>query len=736
MASIIHLWSKQLPSMNKIVFTLLVLLFSLNVASQTTVKGVVTDTKGLPIIGANVFIKDTYDGTSSDVNGVFSFETEETGNQTIVFTFIGYKTYEQTVNLEEKIINLTISLKEEINKLEGVVIAAGSFSAGEETKREVLKPLDIVTTAGSSADIAGALNTLPGTQTVGEEGRLFVRGGSGAETKTYIDGMQVLNAYNSTIPNTPSRGRFAPFMFKGTSFSTGGYSAEYGQALSSALILNSKDIPTINRADISIMSVGVDAAMTRVWNKSSFSGKIQYTNISPYFNLVKQSLELEKSPVAVDGNFAYRHKVNEDGMFKLYGNFNQSSLTSLISGIDAPSDKTRYKLENDYYYLNASYRDILSEKWSIKSGFAFTYSQDDIGINSDKVQENQNGFHAKVAMGYDPTEQVGVNMGIELYHRNYAQRFQEADHPTTNELSFDEQILAGFIETDVFASNNFVTRIGSRLEYNTLTDDVNLAPRLSMSYKTGDKSQVALAYGKFQQTADNRFIKFNEKIEAEKADHYILNYQWLTDKQTFRIEGYYKKYDNLVKFNGTDEFDPARYTNNGNGFAQGIDVFWRDNKSLKNVDYWISYSYLDTKRDYLNFPIEAIPTFASSHNFSAVYKHFIAKIKSQVGATYSFSSGRPYHNPNQPGFNAGKTKNYHDLSVNYTYLWKPNILFHAYVTNVLGRKNIFGYEYGNQPNEFGEFNRKAIKPMAPRFFFIGIFITLSKDKTLNELPNL
>ena len=49
--------------------------------------------------------------------------------------------------------------------------------AGEEKRRTILKAVDIATTAGATADIAGALNTLPGTTKNGESGRLFVRGG-------------------------------------------------------------------------------------------------------------------------------------------------------------------------------------------------------------------------------------------------------------------------------------------------------------------------------------------------------------------------------------------------------------------------------------------------------------------------------------------------------------------------------------------------------------------------------
>lgn len=120
---------------------------------------------------------------------------------------------------------------------------------------------------------------------------MFVRGGEGNETKTFIDGMVVLDAYGVAAPNTPSRGRFLPFMFKGTSFSTGGYSAEYGQALSSVLALDSKDKQEMTRTDFGILSVGGDVSHTQVWDRASLAGKIQYTNIRPYYNLIRQEID-------------------------------------------------------------------------------------------------------------------------------------------------------------------------------------------------------------------------------------------------------------------------------------------------------------------------------------------------------------------------------------------------------------------------------------------------------------
>ncbi len=228
-------------------------------------------------------------------------------------------------------------------------------------------------------------------------------------------------------------------------------------------------------------------------------------------------------------------------------------------------------------------------------------------------------------------------------------------------------------------------------------------------------------------------MKFNHSLQSEKAEHFILNYQRIENDRTFRVEGYYKRYDHLVKFRDGNQYD---LNNAGSGYAKGFELFWRDNKSIPFVDYWVSYSYLDTERDYLNFPHAATPAFASAHNFSVVGKYFITDIKSQLGLTYSFTSSRPYYNPNQTTFNGSKTPNYSDLSFNWSYLPKPYLIVYFSCTNLLGRDNIFGYEYGNTPNNDGTFNSRAVRQAATRFVFLGIFITLSKDKSINQLPSL
>ena len=59
--------------------------------------------------------------------------------------------------------------------------------------------------------------------------------------------------------------------------------------------------------------------------------------------------------------------------------------------------------------------------------------------------------------------------------------------------------------------------------------------------------------------------------------------------------------------------------------AMGMLVVWTSLPGQKrasgNADFWISYSFLDTKRRFLDYPIETQPTFAADSNvLSVVYK--------------------------------------------------------------------------------------------------------------------
>ncbi|MEM9896146.1 MAG: TonB-dependent receptor, partial [Bacteroidota bacterium] len=616
--------------------TVLSLFVFAELVAQIKISGNVVDESNEPLLGVNLYIEGTYDGATTDIDGRFSFTTESSGSLKLVASFIGFHT--EIFEIKDATTLFNIQLKEEINKLNAVTITAGSFNASEGSKRTVLKPLDVVTTAGATADIPGALNTLPGTQAVGETGRLFVRGGDGRETKTFIDGMLVHNEYSPSAPNTPGRSRFSPFMFKGTSFSTGGYSAEYGQALSSALILDSKDAAEADRTDISLMTVGADISTTRSLPSGSIAAKVQYTNLTPYFATVDQDLQWDKAPTDLNMNMAYRLKTSQTGLLKLYTNYSSSSLAIYESSIEDPEVSTPVNIKNRFSYFNLSYRELVAEKWGIRAGASATTSKDHFAVGEiGDTESSLLGFHGKAVADYQHSDRLAIIFGGEVFQRKLE---QEAALPEATNNSVHERIASSFAEAELFLSKDLAIKAGVRGEYTSNVSGLKFDPRVSAAYKTGENSQVSVAYGSFRQQVDDRILILDENAQQEQASHLIANYQWAKKGRTFRIEAYDKKYQNLTRFASPN--DASTFQFDGTGRASGLDLFWRDNESIDGLDYWVSYSFLDTKRLFRDFPEQATPSFASAHNFSIVTKKFFDDLKSQVGVTYSFASPRPY----------------------------------------------------------------------------------------------
>ncbi|PCJ96541.1 MAG: TonB-dependent receptor [Flavobacteriaceae bacterium] len=710
------------------------LIFSLFGHAQIAVTGTVTDNKNLPIAGANVYLEGTYDGSSTDENGNFSFETPATGTQTLVISMLSYESHYELGDVSY-FKNLSIQLVEALNTLTGVTLTAGTFEAGDNSKVSVLKPLDIVTTAGALGDFVGALKTLPGTSTVSEDGRLFVRGGTAGETQIFIDGLRVFQPFSATANNIPTRGRFSPFLFKGITFSTGGYSAEYGQALSSVLLLNTTDVPVQEKTDISLMSVGGGVGHTKIWGDESLSFNTSYINLAPYEALIPSNANVSwnKPYESISGEAIYRNK-GERSMFKLYSGFSHSNLDIEQEDINY-DDYLRFSLKNNNIYLNSSYKYYFENDWTLFTGASISHDTNTIEIEEDNINSTENASHIKAKLKKSFNSRFHINFGAEYFFTKFEETFTSREGIDYNS-GFNEQLAAAFTEADVFFSNDFAMKLGLRASHSTVLDRYTISPRVSLAYKSSEKGQFSMAYGDFYQNPLNDYLKYDQTLSPEKTSHYILNYQHVDDGKTFRAEAYYKDYDNLIKYDTEFPLFDSNFSNLGGGYATGLDIFWRDNKSIDNLDYWVSYSYLDTERDYRNFSAQATPNFAPKNNFSLVTKYWIEDLRSQVGMSYNYGSGRPYDNPNTIAFLAEKTKSYNNLSVNWAYLISPQKILYFSVSNVLGFQNVNGYQYARTPNVNGNFNRKALTPSADSFFFVGFFWTISKDKTSNQLDNL
>jgi len=719
--------------MRSYIITLLTVIMSIGAYSQTVISGKVTDKDGsLP--GTNVYLEGTYDGSTTNADGEFSFRTAKKGKVLLKASFLGYETFTREIDLDGSPVKLEIRLAEAFNTLNAVTITAGSFEAGDKKRSNILTPLDMITTAGAVGDVYGALQTLPGTTTNGESGKLFVKGGDSEESGTYIDGSLVYAPYSSAAPNMSVRGRFNPFMFKGTVFSTGGYSAEYGQALSSVLILNTNDMPAEDQLDLSVMTVGLGIAGTKLWNSGAVTTTLSYNNLGPYMWVVPQNYNWVKYPSNTEGALSLRQKTGKTGMFKLYSSYTNSKYTITQEDLNHAGNFYDYELKNGNCFLNASWKSNLGQKWTITSAASFTNNTDDVHYDTLTFNKLLRGTHIKNVLSHQINAKITLRFGGEWFSKTYSQKYLTVVNNINNK--YTNNTFSGFTEAEIYASSKFVTRLGTRIEYSDYLKRANLVPRISAAYKIGKYSQFSLAYGWFYQDPVDDYLLYTSKLDYERADHYTFSYQVSKNDLTFRAEIYYKDYKNLAKLTNEAFYLPGSYSNSGDGYAKGIDIFWRDKRTIKNGDYWFSYSYLDTKRDYRNYPGTSIPGFASRHNFAVVYKHWFGGIRSYASINYKYSSPRVYNNPNSDEFNGEHTKAYRSFDLSWSFLLRQNIIIYAAATNLFGYKQDYGQSYAAIPDSEGVYRSAPIVPGADRFYLLACFITLTRKGEANQIDKI
>jgi vitamin B12 transporter len=705
-------------------------------AAATRLSGTVLDAAGRPLPGANVFLKTTFDGATTDSLGRFAFATTAAGTLPLVVTLLGYELQETSLALPAAGGLLALPprrLRESRASLGTVVITAGAFEASDEKRSAALKPLDILTTAGANADIATALNTLPGTTRVGEEGKLFVRGGAASETRTYLDGLPVQSPYGGATAGVPARGRFSPALFKGTMFSTGGYSAEYGQALSAVVGLHSVDLDPETQTGITLLSVGGSLARTKRWERTSASATIDYTNLTPYLRLTAPDQRWEQAPQNIGGSFRLAHRTGASGLFKLYVTTNHQQIATRQPDPEAayaPNGRLT-RLQNDNYYLNTTYRSALRGGWSLNAGLALGREHNAVQPEPQRIAELEQTATARFVLTNDSASTwFNLKLGTETTVQRYALAYQAtADAPTATP-SFLEKRPAVFAESDLSLAAHFTARVGLRGEYSALLNRANLAPRLALAWQLGAASQLSAAGGLFYQNPTNDLLRVQPALGFERAAHYILSYQYMAQGRTLRAELYRKDYGSLVRFDRYDVLAASSYANTGRGYAQGLDIFYRDRyQTFKKIDYWVSYGLLNTRRQSRADLALAVPTFAATHNLSVVGKYWLAQLHTQVGFTYSYGSPRAYYNPNQPGYNQGRTPSFQqlDLSVSYlTHLASHYTIVHLAMTNVLGRDNIYGYRYALAPDAAGCYAAVPTRQLAPQMLVAALLISINK----------
>lgn len=695
---------------------------------HNVINGLVTDTNNEPLIGANVYIYKTIEGAVTDVNGNFRFETTRTDSVTLVVSYLGFKEYKFQANILN-LKDLVIALQPKEVTIGEVVIVASNFNFGQDAnKLKSMNSLDVVMTGSSNGDIYAALQSLPGTQKVGENGRLYVRGGESDETQTFVNGMHVLVPYTTNAENTVQRSRFSPFLFKGINLTLGGYSAEYGQALSSVLPMQTTDVSSSDKLGVSFSPFNVNVGGTVSNKRSSWSFNGDYMNMYLYNKIFPDKYNWINPYQKLSGETQYKIEFNPNNILKIYAGYDYTFFKQKVNdSFDPTINKRNLDLNESNIYLNSTYKSYLPKGYVLFLGVAssLVYNKvNDALTPNDLFKNDRNEIHLKSTISKSFTNNYKLSLGVESYLRNSKKKY---NNPLSNskdlKYNLDYNIYSAFLDNSFKVHKKIYFNFSGRMEYQTNNKKMNFMPRASLSYIPNSHLQLSTIYGIYSQSTKDDILVYNKKgLSQELSDHYILSLSYNKPGLVFRFEPYYKKYRKLpLAIDGN-------YYSKGYGHSKGIDLFLENETLINNLRTTLSYSFNDSKRLTLDYPEKSTPQYATQHNFNISLRYFIPPIKTYVGVSNLFASGRPYHNPNKTGYMNSKTTPYNSLDINMTFLVKPNIILYTSLTNILGRNNVFNYKYSTDPDIDNTYSRVPVISSRERFFYIGVFISLNNTK--------
>jgi hypothetical protein len=474
---------------------------------------------------------------------------------------------------------------------ESIEISDTSVSAPQSVV--ALRPSSVLRVAGAGDNIFKALQTLPGISATDDFGsRLAVRGGGPDQNLTVMDGVEIHNPYrlfgltSAFNPETVSR----------FDLTAGGFGAEYGDRLSSILVVE-------NRPGTSNTAVTGSAAMSLTDANVVLEGKLPgrakgswlVTGRRTYYDLVADRVtgndlpsfgdlqargDWHAKPGHVVSFFALRSREKTDATFTdsgdsiAVGDTSKNDLVSLTySGVLAPSLTARSILA---WY---NYGDDLGVDGSVHDGARRSNAP-----GQDAEQISAVVFTRGLAVrDVSFREQVDAQVG---QHQTLSAGFDVHALRTTwgwtitgdrnDSVANGSAVIGGTGLPSLLASGRDTTRAaawfvdrltlgrrvhmepGLRLDRSGLNGEVVLSPRLSANIELTRNSRVKASGGLFTQSAgyekllqSDYFVDLSadtaQRLSSERSIHAIGTFEHdLGAAMTARFEGYYKTFDRLV----------------------------------------------------------------------------------------------------------------------------------------------------------------------------------------------
>lgn len=696
------------------------------------------------LIGVNIYLPATQQGSVTDEYGNFSIPTIEAGIYTVKISYIGYKEIliSDVVIKSNRITNLPVELQQTTIEGEGVTVTAGFFATSERqpVSSVSFNNEEIRRSPGSGGEIARVLQGLAGVASVGETSQdIFVRGGSPTEVNFYIDNIAIPSIKHFQEQNGTSNGPIGLVnteLVREIEFSTGGFGAQYGYVMSGVGEISYREANReriLGNVDLSMAGFGGTFEIPDPDKKGSWlvSGRRSYLDI------IADAINAGGAPTYSDIQVKYLRDLGKNDkltFLTIYGEsqFVNNEEDAIESGLLQLTDVQRKQFTS-----GLNWQHIWGSKGYSNTSFSYTQSKDITNLDnleSDLDEVNflikQHEMTLRNVNFYRFSKMLNLTYGLESkiqigdfdYHFSESYTFANVFTPAyqvNQDVTGTQSAL--FTSLGYSPIQALTLQGGIRINHSSFSSKVTVAPRFSARYEFSPRFSVHAAAGIYQQRLPLFYLsqsENNKKLDEMQARHLIVGFDYmLTASTKLTIELFDKAYSNVPvlpsdSLNATPEYIPDSFglyeaiQARGTGYARGID-FMIQKKLAENFYGGINASFIRAQyEDQLgrtqnrNFDVQTLVTLIGGYRPSKYW---------EFSARWSFVGARPYTPANATAsvaadrlildysrYNSERLPAFHSLYTRFDrrFFWEK-FTFTTFMElwNTYNRENVFAVYY-------------------------------------------
>jgi hypothetical protein len=624
--------------------------------------------------GTGVAIVGTTRGAIADANGRFVIPAVPVGDATLRARLLGYKTQEQAVVVREHDTTQVIfRLETEATVLGAVRTQARPVERDIFESRPNVGSVQITARAAEGVpkfgepDIIRIVQLLPGVEARNDFSTgLNVRGGESDQNLILIDGFPIYNPFHLG-------GLFSTFIdptVRDVSLMTGGFPARYGGRLSSVLDVRSAEETRSGvhgTAELSVLASTGELGGAFGGGKGTWmvSGRRTYadkfvdlisTQTLPYhFRDEQAHFTYAFTPTTKLAITAYDGRDILDANIATFGD---------TSNADPAGGTFLFDWGNTVYGASLTKtlanrnrhgfsRFLLGDTTTLEQrASSSTFSTRlDLGDGSLTLQNSVRDLRLAGSLtAHTTTHERSVGYDVASYRIRYDARSSEAE-TQLYDLRQSPVSAAGYVDDIWRVSPSWILESGVRVEGMPSAKWMAVSPRFSTKYFLTKDFALTAAVGRFSQWTHSlaredipvRLFDFwvasDSVTPISSAWHYVLGTErWLSPTRYVRIEGFYKKYGQLLE--GNPQEDPARHGdefNSVDGDSYGADLLIRQFESGP-FSGWISYTYAVAARSLGG--VTYFPGHDRRHDLNVVASWRLAKYV--FGVRFGYATGTPY----------------------------------------------------------------------------------------------